>query len=63
MSYLFQVKLPVVISKNNCSNRGKGALLAIKIEFKNNTNKKIFDCYIFVSVVWLVLFCGNFTSK
>jgi len=50
MTYNIQVKLPVVMSKNNCSNRDNGALLAIKIEFKNNTNKKIVDCYIFVSV-------------
>lgn len=62
MSYLFQVKLPVVISKNNCSNRGKGALLAIKIEFKNNTNKKIVDCYIFVSSSYFVFLYRNFAG-
>ena len=62
MSYLFQVKLPVVISKNNCSNRDNEALLAIKIEFKNNTNKKIVDCYIFVSSSYFVFLYRNFAG-
>ena len=47
------------MSKNNCSNRDNSALLAIKIEFENNTNKKIIDCYIFVSVSYFVFLHQN----
>mgnify|MGYP000365524668 CR=1 FL=1 len=36
------------MSKNNCSNRDNGALLAIKIEFKNNILRSLHERQAFI---------------